>query len=89
VAETIMAGQKRWLARLTPEGDVRVEGLLGLGYSLDVWEVEGGDAAGAAIIVAADEEQLMEVEKQGHARVERLSPLEDFDPPNLPPRGQT
>lgn len=83
-----MADQKRWVARLTPAGDMMVEGLLGLGYSLDVWEVEGG-ATGAAIIVAADEEQLMEVEKQGHAHVERLSPLEGFDTSNLPTGGQS
>lgn len=85
-----MAEQTRWVARLTPVGGMRVEGLLGLGYSLDVWEVEGGDAARAAsIIAAADEEQLAEVERRGHARVERLSPLEGFEAPDAPPGGQS
>lgn len=84
-----MADQKRWVARLTPAGNLSVEWLLGLGYSLDVWEVKDANAVGAAIIVAADEEQLREVERQGHAQVERLSPLEGFDASNLPPRGQS
>lgn len=72
-----MAEHKRWVARLTPAGGMRVEALLGLGYSLDVWEVEGGDSTRApSLIAAADEEQLAEVERRGHAHVERLSPLE-------------
>jgi hypothetical protein len=50
-----MADQKRWIARLTPAGDIMVERLIGLGYSLHAWEVEAS-ATGVVIIVAAEVE---------------------------------
>lgn len=74
--------------RTADTGDEMVEGLLGLGYSPDAWEAKVG-ATSIVSIVAVDEEQLIEVEKQDHAHVERLSPLEGFDTSNLSLGGQS
>jgi hypothetical protein len=63
----------RWVARLTPRPQGSVEALLQLPLGLDVWERHAD-----ALIVAADEAQLAELERRRIAQVERLSTVADF-----------
>lgn len=63
----------RWVARLTPGSSDSVEALLGIPLGLDVWERHAD-----ALVVAASEGQLAEVERRHLARVERLCTVADF-----------
>jgi hypothetical protein len=63
----------RWVARLTPMPHGSVEALLQLPLGLDVWERQAD-----ALVVAADETQLAELERRRIARVERLSTVAEF-----------
>jgi hypothetical protein len=63
----------RWVARVTPMPQDSVEALLQMPLGLDVWERHAD-----ALIVAADEAQLAELERRRIAQVERLSTVADF-----------
>ena len=63
----------RWVARVTPMPQDSIEALLQMPLGLDVWERHAD-----ALIVAADEAQLAELERRRLAQVERLSTVADF-----------
>ena len=63
----------RWVARLKPIPSTSIEALLGMPLSLDVWERHDD-----ALIVAASETQLHEIERRRLAHVERLSMVDDY-----------
>jgi hypothetical protein len=63
----------RWVARLIPTPGSSVETLLRLPLGLDVWERQA-----EALVVAASEGQLAEVERRRLARVERLSTVAEY-----------
>jgi hypothetical protein len=65
--------QTRWIARLTPETGKSVEQLLALSTGLDVWERHT-----SALVVAASDAQLEDLERRRLARVERLSTVADY-----------
>ncbi len=65
--------QQRWVARLVAGPGTSVDRLLELPLGLDVWEHHGDE-----LVVAADAEQLAEIERRGLATIERLSSVEDF-----------
>jgi hypothetical protein len=59
--------ETRWLARLTPLRGGTVAGILDQPLGLDIWERQG-----EALVVAASEAQLAELERRRLAAVERL-----------------
>jgi hypothetical protein len=63
----------RWVARLTPMPRGSVDALLNMPLGLDVWERHAD-----ALVVAADEAQLAELERRRIARVERLLTVAEF-----------
>jgi hypothetical protein len=63
----------RWVARLTPMPCGSVDALLNKPLGLDVWERHAD-----ALVVAADEAQLAELERRRIAQVERLSTVAEF-----------
>jgi hypothetical protein len=63
----------RWVVRLTPMPHSSVEALLNMPLGLDVWERHAD-----ALVVAADEAQLAELERRRLAQVERLSTVAEF-----------
>jgi hypothetical protein len=63
----------RWVARLAPMPHGSVDALLNMTLGLDVWERHAD-----ALVVAADEAQLAELERRRLARVERLSTVAEF-----------
>jgi hypothetical protein len=65
--------ETRWVARLTPMPQSSIEILLGMSLGLDVWERYGD-----ALVVAASDAQLSELERRRLARVERLSTVAEF-----------
>jgi hypothetical protein len=65
--------EARWVARLTPMPQSRMEILLGMSLGLDVWERHGD-----TLVVAASDAQLSELERRRLARVERLSTVAEF-----------
>jgi hypothetical protein len=65
--------ERTWVARLTPTADSSVERLLSLPLGLDVWERHPD-----ALVVAATENQLAELERRSLAEVERWSTREDY-----------
>ena len=65
--------ERTWIARLTPTAGSSVERLLGLPLGLDVWERHPD-----ALVVAATENQLAELERRRLAEVERWSTREDY-----------
>ena len=86
-----MAGRAtvRWLVRLTPVTGRTVDDLLKVPLSLDVWEREA-----EAIVAAASEETITELERRRIAGVERLRTIADLesgaasaDRPDRKPRG--
>jgi hypothetical protein len=64
----------RWVARLSPMPPSSVEVLLHMPLGLDVWERHAD-----ALIVAASEAQLSELERRRLAQVERLSTVAAFE----------
>lgn len=62
-----------WVARLTPTAGSSVERLLHLPLGLDVWERHPD-----ALVVAATEGQLAELERRKLAEVERWSTREEY-----------
>ena len=75
-------GDDVWIARLTPTAGSSVDGLLRLPLGLDVWERHAD-----ALVVAAAESRLAELERRRLADVERWAPREEFAsrPPSTPP----
>jgi hypothetical protein len=63
----------RWIARLSPAPGSSVEGMLQSRLGLDVWERHPD-----ALVVAATETQLGEIERRRLARVERIEPVLAF-----------
>jgi hypothetical protein len=63
----------RWVARLTPMPHGSIDALLKMPLGLDVWERHTD-----ALVVAADEAQLAELERRRLAQVERLSTVAEF-----------
>jgi hypothetical protein len=65
--------QTRWVARLIPTLNSSVDALLHMPLGLDVWERHAD-----ALVVAASEAQLSELERRRLAQVERLSTVAEF-----------
>jgi hypothetical protein len=73
--EVAMAeSENRWVARLTPTTTCSIDVLLGLPMGMDVWERHGD-----ALVVAASEAQLSELERRRLAHVQRLSSQAEFE----------
>ena len=64
----------RWLVRLRPVAGRTVDDLLKVPLSLDVWEREAG-----AIVAAASEQTIVELERRGIVGVERLRTIADLE----------
>jgi hypothetical protein len=62
----------RWIARIKPIAGT-TDDLLRMPLSLDVWEKRG-----EFLVVAADEGQLVELERRRIADVERLSTVSEY-----------
>lgn len=71
-----MAGRAtvRWLVRLTPVVGRTVDDLLKVPLSLDVWEREAD-----AVVAAASEQTITELERRRIAGVERLRTIADLE----------
>ena len=71
-----MAGRAtvRWLVRLTPVAGCTVDDLLKVPLSLDVWEREAD-----AVVAAASEQTIAELERRCIAGVERLRTIADLE----------
>ena len=71
-----MAGRAtvRWLVRLTPLAGRTVDDLLKVPLSLDVWQREAD-----AIVAAASEQTIAELERRRIAGVERLRTIADLE----------
>ena len=66
--------QTRWVARLLPTLNSSIDSLLNMPLGLDVWERHAD-----ALVVAASEAQLSELERRRLAQVERLSTVAGFE----------
>jgi len=64
----------RWLVRLTPVAGRTVDDLLKVPLSLDVWEREAD-----AVVAAASEQTIAELERRRIAGVERLRTIADLE----------
>jgi hypothetical protein len=64
----------RWVVRLTPMAGCTVDDLLRVPLSLDVWERGAG-----ALMAAASEATIAEIERRRIARVERLRTIADVE----------
>jgi hypothetical protein len=71
-----MAGREtvRWLVRLTPVVGRTVDDLLKIPLSLDIWEREA-----EALVAAASEQTIAELERRRIAGVERLRTITDLE----------
>jgi hypothetical protein len=65
--------QTRWIAHLLPERAVPLDALLEQSLGLDVWERHPD-----YWVVAADEEQLAEIERRRLAQVQRRQTVSDY-----------
>jgi hypothetical protein len=65
----------QWIVRLTPSKGVDVESLLQMSLGLDVWERKRDPDV---LVVAANENQLSELERRRLASVERLYTVKEF-----------
>ena len=74
-----MMHDPRWIARLLPLAGSSIETLLQLSLGLDVWEHHPD-----ALVVAATETQLGEIERRRLATVERIEPVMAFLARQLP-----
>jgi len=63
----------RWVARLAPMPGSHVERLLSMPLGLDVWERRAD-----ALVVAATDSQLAELERRRLAQVERICTVEAY-----------
>jgi len=69
-----MSPERTWIARLTPTVSSSIELLLTVPVGLDVWERHPD-----SLVVAATEEQLVELERRRLAEVERWSTRGEFE----------
>jgi hypothetical protein len=70
-----MAGATvRWVVRLTPMTGRTVDDLLRVPLSLDVWQRDAG-----ALVAAASEQTIAEIERRRIAEVERLRTIADVE----------
>ena len=67
------AAETKWVVRLHPPAGHDVDTLLKLPFSLDVWQRDAN-----ALVVAASEATLNELERRKLARVERISTVADY-----------
>ncbi len=65
--------EQTWVARVTPAAGCSVATLLGLPLGLDVWERQAD-----ALVVAAPESRLRELERRRLAHVERWGTSTDY-----------
>jgi hypothetical protein len=72
--DKIEGQQTRWVARLLPTLNSSIDALLNMPLGLDVWERHAD-----ALVVAASEAQLSELERRRLAQVERLSTVAAFE----------
>jgi hypothetical protein len=68
------AEEVRWVVRLTPPPGGTVRDILGVPLSLDVWQRDG-----EAVVAAASEATLVELERRRLAGVERLCTTTDYE----------
>jgi hypothetical protein len=64
----------RWVVRLTPRAGRTVDDLLKLPVSVDVWQREAD-----ALVAAASEQTIAELERRRIAGVERLRRIADLE----------
>jgi hypothetical protein len=69
----LAAAETKWVVRLHPPPGHDVDSLLKLPFSLDVWQRDAG-----ALVVAASEAVLNELERRKLARVDRISTVADY-----------
>jgi hypothetical protein len=69
----VSQSKTRWIARLKPMAGTGINELLRVSLSLDVWERKG-----EVLVVAAEEEQLAELERRRLALVERICTIADY-----------
>jgi hypothetical protein len=70
-----MAGATvRWVVRLTPVAGRTVDDLLRVPLSLDVWQRDAG-----ALVAAASEQTIAEIERRRIAEVVRLRTIADVE----------
>ena len=69
-----MAGDRTWIARITPVAGGSVARLLALPLGLDVWERHPG-----FLVVAAPESRLAELERRRLATVDRWATREAYE----------
>ena len=65
----------QWIVRLTPRKGIEVESLLQMSLGLDVWERKRDPDV---LVVAANDNQLSELERRRLASVERLYTVEEY-----------
>ena len=69
-----MPPERTWIARLTPTAGSSIELLLSVSVGLDVWERHPD-----SLVVAATDDQLIELEQRRLVEVERWSTREEFE----------
>jgi hypothetical protein len=69
----VSGSEQTWVARVTPAAGCSVATLLGLPLGLDVWERHAD-----ALVVAAPESRLRELERRRLAHVERWGTPTDY-----------
>jgi hypothetical protein len=69
----LAAAETKWVVRLHPPAGHDVDTLLKLPFSLDVWQRDA-----SALVVAASEATLNELERRKLARVDRISTVADY-----------
>jgi hypothetical protein len=67
------AAETKWVVRLHPPAGHDVDTLLKLPFSLDVWQRDAN-----ALVVAASEATLNELERRKLARVDRISTVAEY-----------
>jgi hypothetical protein len=69
----VAQSRTQWIARLKPVPGISINELLRVPLCLDVWERKG-----EMLVVAAEEEQLAELERRRLAKVERICTVADY-----------
>jgi hypothetical protein len=65
-----------WIARLNAASDAALDALLDVPLALDVWEIHRGPSP--CVVAVAEEGVLIEIERRGLARVERLETIAEY-----------
>jgi len=69
----LAAAETKWVVRLHPPPGHGVDALLKLPFSLDVWQRDAG-----ALVVAASEATLNELERRKLARIDRIATVAEY-----------